>query len=245
MNIVIPMAGHGARFSQAGWSVPKPLIEVDGQAMVLRAIAGLPKALAERWIFICLREHLEHQGLEKTLRAYAGDVPVEIIALSEITQGQACTVLTAKHLIESSVPLLIHNADTYFSSPLAETIIANRGKAGGIVTVFEDTDPRWSFVRIAESGQIIEVAEKRPISRWATVGMYYFEQGRDFVRLAERGIAENRRSGNEFYVGPLYNDLIAEGGIVIPDFATEVGCMGTPEDLAKFLEERHAKLASN
>lgn len=234
MNIVIPMAGRGQRFVDAGFTAPKPLIDVGGRPMYSWAVDSLPLELAARLIFVCLREHLESLELERDIRARYGRHEVEIRAIDEVTEGQACTVLTVREMIDSELPLLIFNSDTWFRSDLGLRVQSLPGSVAGLIGVFRAEGERWSFARVDADGRVVETAEKRRISEWATTGLYHFSRGRDFVNHAEAMIAADQRVNGEFYVAPVYNRLIQAGARIEIDFAAEVGVLGTPEDLADF-----------
>jgi NDP-sugar pyrophosphorylase family protein len=234
MNIVMPMAGRGSRFAEIGVRTPKPLIPVRGKPMYAWATDGLPLEMATRLVFICLAEHLSELALERDIMTrYAAYRPV-IIPLDEVTAGQACTVLRARELIDSSQPLLIFNADTYCPTTLRSAIDRLGPAADGILDVFSAAGDKWSFARLDGDDRVLETAEKRRISPWASTGLYYFRRGADFVRHAENMIADNERSNNEFYVAPVYNRLIAAGGNVFANKVDEVWVLGTPQDLDHF-----------
>ncbi len=234
MNIVMPMAGRGSRFAEIGHVTPKPLIDVRGRPMYAWAMDSLPLALARQVIFICLAEHLRDRALERDLRErYAALDPV-IIALDRVTDGQACTVLMAREHIDNDEPLVIYNADTYCRTGLTERLRRLPDTVAGVLGVFEAPGDQWSFARTDASGRVLETAEKRRISPWATTGLYHFSHGRDFVRHAAAMIAAGERERGEFYVAPVYNRLIATGAEVRIDVAEEVWVLGTPEDLAHF-----------
>ncbi|MCU1267786.1 MAG: hypothetical protein JWM21_4104 [Acidobacteria bacterium] len=236
MNIVIPMAGRGSRFVQAGIEVPKPLIDVRGKPMYSWAVDSLPLSLARRVIFICLDEHLQARDLEADILKRYGVLNPVILSLNIVTEGQACTVLNARDLIDNDEPLLIYNADTYFRSGLAQVLTETNDHVDGLIGVFQAPGDKWSFARLDEAGRVLETAEKQRISEWATTGLYFFSQGKDFVRHADEMIAANARVNGEFYVAPLYNRMIAAGAVVRADKASEVWVLGTPEDLAHFEE---------
>lgn len=230
MNVVIPMAGLGMRFKDAGFKVPKPLIDVLGKPMYYWAVSSLPLDSCTRLIFIALSEHLDNLGLREDIQRRYSQYDLEIISVAEPTAGQACTVLLAREFIDNDMPLIIYNIDTYFVSHLARTL-KETPFPDGIISVFEDTNPKWSFVRINENGQVQEVAEKQPISNLATTGMYYFGSGKSFVRAADEMIEKNIHVNNEFYIAPAYNILIQQGAKIGVDYASDVYCFGTPEDL--------------
>lgn len=234
MNIVMPMAGRGSRFAEVGYSVPKPLIDVRGRPMYAWATDSLPLSLAKRLIFVCLAEHLEHRALADDIRERYGRFDPVIISLDHVTEGQACTVLLAREHIDNDDPLIIYNADTYCRTRLAETLPTLPRTVDGLLSVFEAPGDKWSFARVDETGRVVETAEKRRISEWATTGLYHFSRGRDFVRATDAMIAANECERGEFYVAPVYNRLIAEGADIRIDVADEVWVLGTPEDLAHF-----------
>jgi dTDP-glucose pyrophosphorylase len=235
VNIVMPMAGRGSRFAQIGVTTPKPLIDVRGKPMYAWATDGLPLALARRLIFICLREHL--QPLRQDIAKRYAKYDPAVIALDEVTQGQACTVLAARELIDADEPLLIFNADTYCRTTLAGALESLPPQVAGVLDVFRAAGDKWSFARFDADRRVLETAEKRRISEWATTGLYYFRRGSDFVRHADAMIAEGERSNHEFYVAPVYNRLIAAGADVRANPVEAVWVLGTPEDLAHFERE--------
>jgi dTDP-glucose pyrophosphorylase len=240
VNIVMPMAGRGSRFADIGHRLPKPLIDVRGKPMYAWAMDSLPLSLANRVIFICLAEHLEHEALADDIRSRYAHLDPTIVSLDRVTEGQACTVLVAREYIDNGEPLVIYNADTYCRTDLATRLRTLPRDVDGLLGVFEAPGDKWSFARVDAGGRVVETAEKRRISNWATTGLYHFTRGRDFVQHAEAMIAADERERGEFYVAPVYNRLIAAGGNVQIDVAAEVWVLGTPEDLADF-ESRYPR----
>jgi dTDP-glucose pyrophosphorylase len=237
MNIVMPMAGRGSRFAQIGITTPKPLIPVRGKPMYAWATDGLPLARAKRLIFICLSEHLTDLALAEDIKTRYAPFNPAIIALDHVTEGQACTVLTARQLIDNDQPLLIFNADTYCPTTLDAALARFGPRVDGVLDVFQAEGDKWSFARADVQGRVLETAEKRRIGPWATTGLYYFRRGGDFVRHATAMIEADERSNREFYVAPVYNRLIAAGGDVRINPVEQVWVLGTPEDLAHFERE--------
>jgi len=232
MNIVIPMAGAGSRFESAGYTFPKPLIDVEGQPMIHKVVNNLN--IQGRYIFLVQKAHYEKYSLDTLLNLIAPGC--EIIQLEGLTEGAACTVLTARDLIDSDEPLVIANADQYIEWNAFETIseFSNDGIDGGILT-FNSVHPKHSFAKTDGQGFVTEVAEKKPISTNATVGIYFWKQGADFVKYADQMIEKNIRTNNEFYVCPVYNEAIGDGKKIITSMVDKMWGMGTPEELENFL----------
>jgi NDP-sugar pyrophosphorylase family protein len=238
MNIVIPMAGRGKRFADIGVREPKPLIPVLGKPMYSWAVDGLPLRSDVQLIFICLAEHLTNTALEKDIHTrYVANRPT-IIALDHVTEGQACTVLTAGNSINSNDPLVIFNADTYSPTTLMQALPGMGPSVAGVLDVFKGQGSHWSFARVDGQGRVVETAEKRRISQWATTGLYYFSRGADFVRHAQDMIAADERSNGEFYVAPVYNRMIAAGADIRINPVETIWVLGTPEELKAF-EQAH------
>ncbi len=236
MNILIPMAGRGSRFSDAGYSLPKPLIDVNGQPMIKTVIDNI--GLKGHYIFLVLKEHDDKYGVTAELHQMCGCNPMTVILVDQVTQGAACTALLAREEIDTKQPLLIANSDQWMNWSPAHFKKYMKGKKadGGILTFMSD-DPKWSFARVDyATNQIMEVAEKKVISNVATVGVYYFGKGSDFVSAADSMITKNIRVNNEFYVCPVYNEMIAAGKKIMNYPITEMKGLGTPADLEIFLK---------
>lgn len=232
MNVLIPMAGAGSRFAQAGYTFPKPLIEVKGKPMIQVVVENLN--IEANYIFIVQREHYEKYSLQYLLNLLAPGC--RIVQVDGMTEGAACTTLLAKELIDTGEPLLIANSDQYLEWNSNETLyaFAADGIDAGIVT-FKATHPKWSYARLDDDGFVAEVAEKKVISDLATVGVYYWSRGSDYVRYAEQMIAKDIRVNGEFYVAPVFNEAIADGAKVRCKNADAMWGIGTPEDLNTFL----------
>ena len=234
LNVLIPMAGLGSRFSSQGYAFPKPLIEVKGKPMIQLVIENLN--IDGQYTFIVLKEHIEKYNIDKMLKLIKPDC--NIVITDGITEGAASTTLLAKEFINNDRPLIIANSDQYIEWNPREVIYSfmNKNVDGGILT-FPSTHPKWSYAKINESGNVVEVAEKNPISNHATVGVYFWTHGSDYINSAEQMIEKNIRVNNEFYVCPVYNQAIEnDKNIVIKDIDKMWG-IGTPEDLDTFLRE--------
>ena len=233
LNIVVPMAGRGSRFAQAGYQMPKPLIDVHGRPMIEYVTRNICPICGHRFIYICQQEHLEQYGLAEKLRRISGDCV--IVTVDHITEGAACTVLLAEKYIDNEDALMIANSDQYVDTDINAYLAEGKDYDGLIMTMPAD-DPKWSFIRYDENGFVTIVREKEVISNEATVGIYNYKHGKDFVRYAHQMIEKNIRVNGEFYVAPVYNEMIEAGKkIVFCDIGAGMHGLGTPEDLDKFL----------
>lgn len=230
MNIIVPMAGAGSRFERAGFTFPKPLIEVKGQPMIAKVVENLD--LQGRYIFLVQKAHYEQYDLKNLLNLIAPGC--EIVQIDELTEGAACTVLKARDLINNNEPLIISNSDQWIKWNSFETISSFNNVDGGILT-FKSVHPKHSFAKVDGDGFVTEVAEKNPISSDATVGIYHWKRGSDFVKYADQMIEKNIRTNNEFYVCPVYNEAFKDGLKVKASLVDEMWGMGTPEELNNFL----------
>jgi NDP-sugar pyrophosphorylase family protein len=238
INIVVPFAGMGSRFAKAGYKDPKPLILVHGVPMLKVVIDNLRPRRPHKFIFICLREHAKAYGLADKLQDWApGSALIEI---DSVTEGTACTVLKAKDLINNDVPLMIANSDQYVEVDVEDYLDSSLCEGlSGLIMTMEADDPKWSFAATDKDGLVQKVAEKEVISHEATVGIYNFTHGRDFVAAAEDMIARGERVNGEFYVAPVYNRLIAQSHKIriynIGSVGRGMHGLGTPADLDAFL----------
>ena len=238
LNIVIPMAGAGSRFAAANYKVPKPLILIHDIPMIRLVIENLRPQIEHRFIFICQQAHIDTYGLEEKLNAWAP--ACKIIGLHGLTDGAASTVLSAEHWIDNASPLMIANSDQYIDTNINTYLEdMNARDLDGLIMTMKANDPKWSFVGVSDDGMVSRVVEKEVISDDATVGIYNFKQGKDFVVAAKKMISKNLRVNEEFYVAPAYNELIASGARVgfynIDGESTGMHGLGTPADLELFL----------
>lgn len=238
INIVVPMAGHGSRFANAGYTDPKPLIPVGGRPMIEVVVDNLRPSRPHRFIFLCQQAHLEQYGLGERLEAIAPGCA--IVPVAQVTQGAACTVLLARALIDDATPLMIANCDQYIDADIDDYLARMEAeRLDGLIMTMSADHPKWSYVRLDAAGAIVEVVEKQVVSNEATVGIYNFARGSDFVAAADAMIAADLRVNGEFYVAPTYNAMIAGGSRlgyynIGADRAGMYG-LGVPEDLDYFL----------
>lgn len=236
LNVLIPMAGAGSRFQQAGYTFPKPLIDVNGKPMIQVVVENI--GLDANFIFVVQKEHREKFHLDNMLPLIAPNC--KIVDVDGITEGAACTALLAKEFIDKDAPLFFANSDQWVDwDPVQFMYEMQETEADGGIVTFKATHPKWSYAAIdEETGLVKEVAEKNPISDCATVGYYYWKHGSDFVKYAEQMIKKDVRVNNEFYVCPVFNEAIQDGKEVRVSTATSMWGLGTPEDLEYYLKEK-------
>lgn len=236
------MSGLGTSFIQAGFTFPKPLIDINGKPMIQLVIENLTPKIKHNFIFIYKKEYDKyslHQIFTNTAKGNFTSIP-----LTAPTQGALCSVLNAVDLINNEQDLIVANADQIIDVDINEFIkIARKSKSDGVIMTFSSHHPRWSYTRADKRGNVLEVAEKNVISDQATVGVYYFKKGSDFIKASFSMIEKNVRFNNDFYVCPVYNEMILTGKKVInwEIKQSQMHGLGTPEDLNKYLSQVEKK----
>jgi len=233
LNVLIPMAGLGSRFKDAGYVFPKPLVEVDGKPMIQAVVESL--GVNAKYTYIVQKEHYDKYNLSYLLNLITPEC--NIIQVEGITEGAAVTSLLAKEYINNNSPLIMANSDQiveWNSRQFIYDLMTNNAD-GGIAT-FKSTHPKWSYAKVDDNGLVTEVAEKKPISNIATVGIYYWKHGSDFVKYAEQMIHKNIRTNGEFYVCPVFNEAIADNKRIFTSDIKKMWGIGTPDDLRYYME---------
>lgn len=237
LEIVIPMAGLGTRFAAKGYDKPKPLIEIFGKPMIQWVVENVrPRHQDHRFTFLVHEAHLKAHAVDRLLGELAPGC--SIVPVPATTEGAACTALLALDRLDLERPLLIANSDQWVELDIDHFLYAASLGNDGLILTFPASDPKWSYARMDASGRVVEVAEKKPISPHATVGIYHFRRGQDFADAARAMIRANHRVNGEFYVCPVYNELIARGATIrcFPLAAGAMHGLGVPEDLEAFVQ---------
>lgn len=239
LNIVVPMAGRGSRFVQAGYSMPKPLIDIYGHSMIEYVTKNIRPTCEHCFIYVCQQEHLKKFELEKKLKSLSQNC--KIVTIDHITDGAACTVLLAENYIDNEDPLMIANSDQFVDIDINQYLLCMK-KSDGLIMTMPATDPKWSYIKYDTVGNVTVVREKEVISDQATVGIYNYRHGSDFVKYAHQMIDKNIRVNNEFYVAPVYNEMIESGmQISFYDVGKSMYGLGTPSDLENFMKTKLCK----
>jgi len=232
INVVIPMAGLGSRFSEKGYLEPKPLIKIFGEPMIKWVHRNI--GLDANYIFIVQRQHDEQFNATSVIREFCPDA--QFVFLDKVTDGAARSLLMAKELINNDTPLFIVNSDNMIEWNNIHTIqsLLDSGVDGGIITTYGE-GPKWSYASLDADGFVTKTAEKIEISNNATTGHYYWAKGKFFVESAEKMIEKNIRYNNEFYIAPVYNECIEKGRKIVTCPCEKFWSVGTPEDLDNFI----------
>jgi beta-phosphoglucomutase-like phosphatase (HAD superfamily)/dTDP-glucose pyrophosphorylase len=233
-NILIPMAGNGSRFLNAGYKNPKPLIEVNGKPMIQKVVENL--SIPGNYIFLVQASHYSEHNLEDRLSSLSPGC--KIIQVDRVTDGAARTALLAKEHINNTNPLVIANSDQLLEWDSSEFLsqLFEVGADGNMALFFANED-KWSYAKI-QNNRIVGVAEKVVISNNASTGIYGWARGSDYVKYAEQMIDKNIRVNNEFYICPVYNEAIQDNKRILPIFVDTMHGLGTPEDLERYLNNK-------
>src|SRR3990167_2573226 len=234
MKIVIPIAGRGSKFIAEGYQEIKPFISIKDKPMIQWATDALPFLQFNRdLIFIVRDDHVRSARIDEKLKKLYGQ-DITIVVTTGVTEGAACSVLLAKDQINNDEELIIYNADQYFKNDIAKMIQDKPADVKGIIPFFRAMHQRWSYILLDDDGYVVKTSEKEPLSNAATVGLYYFTKGSDFVWAAESMIKKNLRVQGEFYICPVYNELIGRGDKILAHEIKTMWSLGTPEDVEHF-----------
>ena len=213
INILIPLAGKNQFFPEAEYPFPKPLIEFNGKTMIEHIIDNFSSIQKEKqFIFIVNSEDCKKYHLDNVLNILTNHT-CKIIKLDNETKGAACSAMMAVEYIDNDTPLIISNADQLFDICLDEVISNFDNSDAGVIT-FESIHPRWSYVRLDSENKVTETAEKRPISKSAIAGFYYFKNGKDFISSSSKMIKKDASVNGLYYVSPVLNEMVLENKIL-------------------------------
>jgi len=239
INVLIPMAGEGSRFFSAGYTDPKPMIDVDGKSMINLVHENI--GLDAHYIFVAKSDHIEKYKLKEHISTFCKDFT--IISQDGRLQGAAKSALLAKDLINNDQHLLIANSDQKVEwDSLKETYKVIKSGVDGAILTFKSSETKWSYAEIDHNNLVKNVAEKIVISDNATCGVYYWNKGSDFVKYSESMIEKDIKTNNEFYICPAYNEAILDEKIISAIEVDSMQGLGTPEDLEEYLNKNNSFL---
>lgn len=236
----MPMAGEGSRFAKAGWTTPKPLIELNGQPLFKHAISSVAvEGIEMKYSFIVRHEHIEKYGIDKGIKSFLPDA--NIFSVMKTTRGAVETCLMAESAIADDDAVIVMDCDLEFRSQkfieiLKEILAQSVDEAnGGALVSFESNEPRYSYAALGEDGYVTRTAEKEVISNHALCGAYFFATGKSFKQIAHQLLNEPEFKKPEYYVSLLYNYLLADGEKVRLAPMEEYYSYGTPEELKRYM----------
>ena len=237
MTIIITMAGLGSRFRKAGYHCPKYMIEAGGKTLFEWSMDSLMdyNTHVEKYIFVVRKEDDAERFIREHMKLY-GIRNVEVIAIDYLTDGQATTCMLAIPHCNAEKPIMIYNIDTYVEP---YEMKFNDISGDGYIPCFFAKGDHWSFVRLDDEGNVLEVREKVRISDNCTLGAYYFSSAKLYKTLYEEFYADDSKmEKGEKYIAPLYNDMIEQKMRVTISIVDErkVHVLGTPEELEIFRE---------
>lgn len=245
LNIVIPMAGKGQRFRDAGYTIPKPLISIGNETMIEIVARNLKPTIEHRYIFICQKDHIEkYDFVQKIKKNFPNSI---FIGIEGVTNGQLSSVLLAKNYINNNDPVLCANSDQFINFNINDflTYSIKNNFSGGCILTMKTSGNKWSYAKVDEKGFVTETAEKKEISNLGTCGLYFFSKGKNLVKFGEEMVAKNDKTNNEFYVCPVYNYLIKNNfSVGFFDVGNEHEIffgLGTPEDLEFYKSKFYIK----
>ena len=232
----MPMAGEGTRFSKAGWTTPKPLIELRGVPLFRRAIDSVAiEGVEMKYSFIVRQEHIDKQNIDKLIKEIQPDA--NVFSVLKTTRGAVETCLVAESAIDDEDAVVVMDCDLEFRSKRYNELVANALSVsadeadGGALVSFESDNPRYSYALVDDEDRVLRTAEKDPISTHALCGAYFFGSGKDFKRIAHQLLEDGTHGKAEFYVSLLYNYLLDEGKVIRLATMEEYYSYGTPEEL--------------
>lgn len=233
INIVMPMAGFGTRFSEKGYTLPKPMIDVKGKPMFRHVIDQLEIQDAKYYFGI----RMGSIDVDELQRACEG-LDHKIVAIPNYTEGAAITTRMITQEIDNDDPIIVVNCDNIIHLNHDDLKIISH--CDGIIFVFENRDGSnaWSYTRVDSSGHVKEVAEKKVISNYATAGAYVWKNKSLFINACNKMVQKNIRTNNEFYLAPVYNENINCGQTVVAKEVKHFRGIGTPDDLESYINEQ-------
>lgn len=226
-NILVPMAGLGNRFAQAGFKIPKQLISVKDQQLIDISMNSIDYKDCNL-IFVVRDDMIYNNNIDVILKNKFGE-NIEIVVLDHLTQGSVESCLHAKQFINNSNPLIIHTLDIEYQ-PVFNPKDLNNFDCDGLILTFKSNSSSYSYAKIDKNGYVEETAEKKAISENACVGIYVFTKGEDFVKYAEKMIEEKIMTKGEYYIAPLFNLLIKDGKKIKTNAVEKMYIFGTPEE---------------
>lgn len=211
VNVLVPMAGQTMFFDKHKYPYPKSLIEIDEKTMIEHVINNLSAVHnINQFIFVVNDEDCRKHHLDNILNLLTNE-QCQVIKIRKETKGAACSALLAIKHINNDDELIIANGDQIFMDDLNRVLEIHRtNNFDAAVIIFNSVHPRWSYVRLDDNGLVIETAEKRPFSKQAIAGFFYFKQGNFFIKAAMNMIKKDASVNGAFFIAPSLNEMVLD-----------------------------------
>jgi dTDP-glucose pyrophosphorylase len=240
MQLVIPMAGLGQRFKNAGYTTLKPLLPIKDKLMISVVLNNLSDPRITKLVLVASREVGEGLKGQKFVPKSLAHADIVFLELESLSEGPAKTVEAALGALDPLAPVVVANSDQFFLGDFSQFLDRVENAGAGCIMTMIDTDPKWSFVRLNSKGLVSLVKEKEAISSIATVGVYGFRSANVLRRALEQMFDQDDRTNGEFYVAPAYNQIIKAGGQVeafsVGSCSESFFGLGVPDDYEFFLK---------
>jgi dTDP-glucose pyrophosphorylase len=249
MQLIIPMAGLGSRFTKAGYTTPKPLLQIHGQEMFKVVLSNMHTRSLSRIVLVTPTSF----GMAKKQRELTASLGIEvnILEVDYTTDGPASTIALCEEFLDPASPLVTANSDQYLNFE-ADSYYSKveSGSNVGVILTMQDSDPKWSYVRMSDDGGVVDIKEKTVISTFATVGVYGFQRAEDAFEAIREMKRQDDKTNGEFYLAPAYPYMrgFYDPGVGIMDLGPVGKVMfglGTPQDFESFLQNPVSKVASD
>lgn len=246
LHIIMPMAGEGSRFKDAGYKTPKPLVKVFNKPLFVNAINSLAnlhkyKFINIEYTFIVRKEHIDKFHIDEVILSYFRKA--HIISVEKTTGGAVETCMLAKPYIKDNQSILVMDCDLWFKSKEFENLIKDclvNNIDKNLLLSFTSNFNRYSYAQIDNNKKVIQTAEKNPISNHALVGAYFFARSDEFINAAN--ILLKNCESKEYYTSLLYNILIKTTNTdTYLCKIDEYKSYGTPEELFSNVDKNNIK----
>ncbi len=240
VSLIMPMAGRGSRFSAAGVSVPKPLVDLAGRPFFWWAVESVQRAtLVDEIIFVILEEHQIQHQLGDIIRSFYPQAKIR--AISDVTSGSAETALLGAEWTRPNHPIAVNDCDHAFIAGDLDTCVANLAHESAALLTFRSDRPSYSFAKLDPAGQVIGTVEKEVASNFAIAGCYLFASTSLFAEVYEAYKRDCPYS--ELFISGMYNLILEQGGKVGLHVLEEHFPFGTPGELEFIRDSVISKLS--
>lgn len=244
INIVIPMAGLGKRFSDCGYRLPKPFLPLGHKTMIESVVANIQKGMAISdfyFTFIINKNQLNEDDVFKAIQKQILSTNFQIITIDYVPQGPAESALVGVEKTNIQEQLIITNCDQIIEDWNFDIFskFCEINEADGVLGTFHSSSPKNSYVKLSDTNEVIDVKEKEVISNIATNGFHWWKRGLYFVESVNQMKRNNDTVNGEYYVAPSYNYMIQRGMKVMPFAFNMHYPIGTPKDYEAYKASRN------